>query len=70
MNRRHFADEQLRNRRQSRRFSVIALPAVVAAALPLCIIVSPLIFALSARPLSGQNEWRLVPLSRMRFPLT
>lgn len=43
--RRHFADEQRRNRRQSRRFSVVAVPAVIAAGIPLCIIVSPLIFA-------------------------
>ena len=46
MTRRHFADEQRRNRRQSRRFSIVAIPAVVAAGVPLCIIVSPLIFAL------------------------
>jgi Zn-dependent protease with chaperone function len=61
MNRRHFADEQLRNRRQSRRFSIVALPAVIAAALPLCIIVSPLIFALV---LVAATVWDLVaPLS-------
>lgn len=43
--RRHFADEQRRNRRQSRRFSIVAVPAVVAAGIPLCIVVSPIIFA-------------------------
>jgi len=29
---------------------------------------STLIFGLSVRPESGQNEWRSTPLSRMRWP--
>ena len=43
--RRHFTDEQQRSRRRSRRFSVLAVPAVVVAGIPLCVVVSPLIFA-------------------------
>ena len=59
--RRHFADEQRRNRRQSRRFSVVAVPAVIAAGIPLCIIVSPLVFAAA---LLAVALWDLVaPLS-------
>lgn len=59
--RRHFADEQRRNRRQSRRFSIVAVPAVVAAGIPLCIVVSPIIFA---GVLVAATIWDLVaPLS-------
>jgi Zn-dependent protease with chaperone function len=63
--RRHFADEQRRNRRQSRRFSIVALPAVVLAGIPLCIVVSPLLFALV---LVGASVWDLVaPLDPVRW---
>ncbi|HEU4827808.1 MAG TPA: M48 family metalloprotease [Gemmatimonadales bacterium] len=59
--RRHFADEQRRNRRQSRRFSIVAVPAVVAAGLPLCIVISPILFAVV---LLAASVWDLlVPLS-------
>lgn len=44
MIRRHFDDEQQRNRRQSRRFSLLAVPAVLLAGIPLCIVASPIIF--------------------------
>lgn len=40
----HFADEQRRNRRRSLRFSVFAVVAVALAGIPLCVVVSPLIF--------------------------
>ncbi|HEX6643753.1 MAG TPA: M48 family metalloprotease [Gemmatimonadales bacterium] len=55
--RRHFTEEQQRNRRLSRRFSVIALPAVLLAGIPLCIVASPIIFALV---LVGASAWDLV----------
>ena len=63
--RRHFADEQQRNRRQSRRFSVVAVPAVIAAGIPLCIVVSPIIFA---AVLVGVTAWDLfAPLSESQW---
>jgi Zn-dependent protease with chaperone function len=63
--RRHFADEQRRNRRQSRRFSIVAIPAVVIAGIPLCIVVSPLLFA---AVLAGAAIWDLfAPLSPVQW---
>ncbi len=41
--RRHFLDEQRRNRRRSRRFSVVGALAIAAAGLPLCVVISPLL---------------------------
>lgn len=40
----HFLDEQRRNRRRSRRFSVFAVVAVTLSGVPLCVIVAPLLF--------------------------
>ena len=42
----HFLDEQRRNRRRSLRFSVFAVVAVGLAAIPLCVLASPLLFGL------------------------
>jgi Zn-dependent protease with chaperone function len=42
----HFLDEQRRNRRRSLRFSVFAVVAVGLAGIPLCVLVSPLLFGL------------------------
>jgi len=39
----HFLDEQRRNRRRSRRFGVFAVVAVVIAAVPLCVLIAPLL---------------------------
>jgi Zn-dependent protease with chaperone function len=61
VDRRHFLDEQQRNRRKSRRFFVFAIVAVVVAGIPLCVVASPLIFGVV---LIGANLWDLVsPLS-------
>jgi len=43
----HFLDEQRRNRRASWRFSVFAVVAVALSGLPLCILISPLLFGLT-----------------------
>lgn len=43
----HFLDEQQRNRRQSWRFSLLAFAGIVAPGLPLCFLVTPLLFALT-----------------------
>jgi len=43
----HFLDEQQRNRRQSWRFSLLAFGGVVVTGLPLCFLVTPLLFALT-----------------------
>ena len=40
----HFLDEQRRNRRRSRRFTVFAIVAAAASGIPLCVIVAPLLF--------------------------
>ena len=42
----HFLDEQRRNRRRSLRFSVFAVVAVGLAGIPLCVLVSPLLFGI------------------------
>ena len=43
----HFLDDQRRNRRASWRFSVFAVVAVALSGLPLCILISPLLFGLT-----------------------
>ena len=43
----HFLDEQRRNRRASWRFSIFALVAVALSGLPLCILISPVLFGLA-----------------------
>ena len=43
----HFLDEQKRNRRQSWRFSLLAFVGALATALPLCLLVTPVLFALA-----------------------
>ena len=40
----HFLDEQRRNRRRSRRFTVFAVIAVAVSGIPLCVIAAPLLF--------------------------
>lgn len=61
MDRRHFLDEQRRNRRKSRRFSVFAVFAVALSGIPLCVIASPLIFSIV---LLGAHAWDVAsPLS-------
>jgi len=61
VDRRHFLDEQQRNRRKSRRFFVFAIVAVAVAGIPLCVVASPLIFGVV---LIAANLWDLVsPLS-------
>ena len=44
MDRVHFLDEQRRNRRRSVRFGVFAVVAVAIAAVPLCVLIAPLLF--------------------------
>jgi Zn-dependent protease with chaperone function len=43
----HFLDDQRRNRRASWRFSAFAIVAVALSGLPLCILISPLLFGLT-----------------------
>lgn len=43
----HFLDDQRRNRRRSLRFSVFAVAAVTLAGIPLCVVVSPLLFGVA-----------------------
>jgi Zn-dependent protease with chaperone function len=57
----HFLDEQRRNRRRSLRFSVFAVVAVGLAGIPLCVLMSPLLFGIV---LAGAHAFDLIaPLS-------
>src|SRR5688572_2429002 len=42
----HFLDEQRRYRKASRRFSLLAMLAVLITSLPACIVVTPLVFTI------------------------
>lgn len=61
----HFLDEQRRNRRRSLRFSAFAVVAVGLAGIPLCVLVSPLLFGIA---LVGAHVLDLIaPLSDARW---
>ena len=58
----HFLDEQKRNRRQSWRFSVLAFFGALATALPLCLLVTPALFAITLLAAHAINlVWPLGP---------
>ena len=68
-----FFDAQRRNRRASRRFSVVAAAAVVLTGLPLSIVITPFVYALAliagyvvnaVSPLSP-DTWRLMRMMRL-----
>jgi Zn-dependent protease with chaperone function len=61
----HFLEEQRRNRRRSLRFSIFAVFAVGLAGIPLCVLISPLLFGLV---LMGAHLFDLVaPLSETQW---
>jgi Zn-dependent protease with chaperone function len=75
IDRRHFLDEQRRNRRRSLRFSVFAVIAVGLAGIPLCIVVSPLLFGIAlvgahvVDLIAPLSDWQWARLHAVAFAL-